>query len=172
MLKMKFKSTLKWKYIHHAPTSSSSEDISLQMKEKRNLKISHKNMNVNFKYKDSCSQKSDQDETILSSIKIYKIDKNAALATIIFSLIQYFFIVIKKNENICKHTLQKRHNLSYLFFWFLLWAFRLCFSESVLFFFGASEALLFPVGAGFSEVFLTEKSKMYAKLTQKFSFSQ
>lgn len=44
MLKMKFKSTLKWKYIHHAPTSSSSEDISLQMKEKRNLKISHKNM--------------------------------------------------------------------------------------------------------------------------------
>ena len=55
MLKMKFKSTLKWKYIHHAPTSSSSEDISLQMKEKRNLKISHKNMNVNFKYKDSCN---------------------------------------------------------------------------------------------------------------------
>ena len=54
MLKMKFKSTLKWKYIHHAPTSSSSEDISLQMKEKRNLKISHKNMNANFKYKDSC----------------------------------------------------------------------------------------------------------------------
>ena len=98
MLKMKFKSTLKWKYIHHAPTSSSSEDISLQMKEKRNLKISHKNMNVNFKYKDSCSQKSDQDETILSSIKIYKIDKNAALATIIFSLIQYFFIVIKKTK--------------------------------------------------------------------------
>ena len=96
MLKMKFKSTLKWKYIHHAPTSSSSEDISLQMKEKRNLKISHKNMNVNFKYKDSCSQKPDQDETILSSIKIYKIDKNAALATIIFLLIQYFFIVIKK----------------------------------------------------------------------------
>lgn len=98
MLKMKFKSTLKWKYIHHAPTSSSSEDISLQMKEKRNLKISHKNMNVNFKYKDSCSQKPDQDETILSSIKIYKIDKNAALATIIFSLIQYFFIVIKKTK--------------------------------------------------------------------------
>ena len=96
MLKMKFKSTLKWKYIHHSPTSSSSEDISLQMKEKRNLKISHKNMNVNFKYKDSCSQKPDQDETILSSIKIYKIDKNAALATIIFLLIQYFFIVIKK----------------------------------------------------------------------------
>ena len=63
---------------------------------KRNLKISHKNMNVNFKYKDSCSQKPDQDETILSSIKIYKIDKNAALATIIFLLIQYFFIVIKK----------------------------------------------------------------------------
>ena len=98
MLKMKFKSTLKWKYIHHAPTSSSSEDISLQMKEKRNLKISHKNMNVNFKYKDSCSQKPDQDETILSSIKIYKIGKNAALATIIFSLIQYFFIVIKKTK--------------------------------------------------------------------------
>ena len=98
MLKMKFKSTLKWKYIHHFPTSSSSEDISLQMKEKRNLKISHKNMNVNFKYKDSCSQKPDQDETILSSIKIYKIDKNAALATIIFSLIQYFFIVIKKTK--------------------------------------------------------------------------
>ena len=96
MLKMKFKSTLKWKYIHHAPTSSSSEDISLQMKDKRNLKISHKNMNVNFKYKDSCSQKPDQDETILSSIEIYKIDKNAALATIIFLLIQYFFIVIKK----------------------------------------------------------------------------
>ena len=68
------------------------------MKEKRNLKISHKNMNVNFKYKDSCSQKPDQDETILSSIKIYKIDKNAALATIIFSLIQYFFIVIKKTK--------------------------------------------------------------------------
>ena len=67
MLKMKFKSTLKWKYIHHAPTSSSSEDISLQMKEKRNLKISHKNMNVNFKYKDSCPQKPDQNETILSS---------------------------------------------------------------------------------------------------------
>ena len=98
MLKMKFKSTLKWKYIHHFPTSSSSEDISLQMKEKRNLKISHKNMNVNFKYKDSCSQKPDQDETILSSIKIYKIDKNAALATIIFSLIQNFFIVIKKTK--------------------------------------------------------------------------
>ena len=99
MLKMKFKSTLKWKYIHHAPTSSSSEDISLQMKEKRNLKISHKNMNVNFKYKDSCSQKPDQDETILSFTKIYKIDKNAALATIIFLLIQYFFfIVIKKKR--------------------------------------------------------------------------
>ena len=98
MLKMKFKSTLKWKHFHHAPTSSSSEDISLQMKEKRNLKISHKNMNVNFKYKDSCSQKPDQDETILSSIKIYKIDKNVALATIIFLLIQYFFIVIKKTK--------------------------------------------------------------------------
>ena len=28
--------------------------------------------------------------------KIYKIDKNVALATIIFLLIQYFFIVIKK----------------------------------------------------------------------------
>lgn len=83
MLKMKFKSTLKWKYIHNAPTSSSSEDISLQMKEKRNLKISHKNMNVDFKYKDSCPQKPDQDETILSFTKIYKIDKNAALATII-----------------------------------------------------------------------------------------
>ena len=68
------------------------------MKEKRNLKISHKNMNVNFKYKDSCSQKPDQDETILSSIKIYKIDKNVALATIIFLLIQYFFIVIKKTK--------------------------------------------------------------------------
>ena len=94
MLKMTFKSTLKWKYIHHFPTSSSSEDISLQMKEKRNLKISHKNMNVNFKYKDSCSQKPDQDETILSSIKIYKIDKNAALATIIFLLIQYFFLLL------------------------------------------------------------------------------
>ena len=53
-------------------------------------------MNVNFKYKDSCSQKPDQDETILSFTKIYKIDKNAALATIIFLLIQYFFIVIKK----------------------------------------------------------------------------
>lgn len=76
MLKMKFKSTLKWKYIHHAPTSSSSEDISLQMKEKRNLKISHKNMNVNFKYKDSCSQKPDQDKTILSSPWRFSSPKN------------------------------------------------------------------------------------------------
>ena len=76
MLKMKFKSTLKWKYIHHFPTSSSSEDISLQMKEKRNLKISHKNMNVNFKYKDSCSQKPDQDETILSSPWRFSSPKN------------------------------------------------------------------------------------------------
>ena len=76
MLKMKFKSTLKWKYIHHAPTSSSSEDISLQMKEKRNLKISHKNMNVNFKYKDSWAQKPDQDETILSSPWRFSSPKN------------------------------------------------------------------------------------------------
>ena len=76
MLKMKFKSTLKWKYIHNAPTSSSSEDISLQMKEKRNLKISHKNMNVNFKYKDSCPQKTDQDETILSSPWRFSSQKN------------------------------------------------------------------------------------------------
>ena len=30
--------------------------------------------------------------------KIYKIDKNVALATIIFLLIQYFFIVIKKTK--------------------------------------------------------------------------
>ena len=120
MLKMKFKSTLKWKYIHHAPTSSSSEDISLQMKEKRNLKISHKNMNVNFKYKDSCSQKPDQDETILSSIKIYKIDKNAALATIIFLLIQYFFYCYKEKTKTAANTPYKNnitfHTFSFDFY--------------------------------------------------------
>lgn len=165
MLKMKFKSTLKWKYIHHAPTSSSSEDISLQMKEKRNLKISHKNMNVNFKYKDSCPQKPDQDETILSSPWRFK---KCCISNNNFFVNTIFFYCYKEKMKTAANT----PNLSYLFFWFLLWAFRLCFSESVLFFFGASEALLFPVGAGFSEVFLTEKSKMYAKLTQKFSFSQ
>ena len=120
MLKMKFKSTLKWKYIHHFPTSSSSEDISLQMKEKRNLKISHKNMNVNFKYKDSCSQKPDQDETILSSIKIYKIDKNAALATIIFLLIQYFFYCYKEKTKTAANTPYKNnitfHTFSFDFY--------------------------------------------------------
>ena len=76
MLKKKFKSTLRWKYIHHAPTSSSSEDNSLQMKEKQNLKISHKNMNVNFKYKDFCSQKPDQDKTKLSSLWQFSSPKN------------------------------------------------------------------------------------------------